>query len=159
MQQLGEPMKINLILDGHPLSGYRNIDPYGFGDETKTVGDIHNLNDIVEDAEATEILALDVIDFMPSDTVLTAISHWVSKLRHRGTIVIGGKDLWQISKAIHQKILDITEANEAIHGTEEKPRLSHLTIDRLVSIMEDQGLKILKKRVNKFDMVVEAQRP
>ena len=62
-------MKINLLLDGHALSGYKNIDPYGYGDETKVVGDVENLHDIVEDAEATEILALDIIDFLPLDSI------------------------------------------------------------------------------------------
>jgi hypothetical protein len=152
-------MKINLILDGHPLSGYKNIDPHGYGDEAKTVGDLENLHDIVEDAEATEILALDIIDFLPLNSVEPAISHWISKLRHGGKIAIGGKDLWQISKASYQKILGLAEANEVIHGTQERPRISHLTIDILIEILEKQGLQIIKKRINKFDMTVEAQRP
>ena len=142
-------MKINLILDGHPLSGYKNIDPHGYEDETKTVGDLENLHDIVEDAEATEILALDIIDFLPLNSVEPAISHWVSKLRHGGKIAIGS----------YQKILGLAEANEVIHGTQERPRISHLTIDTLIEILEKQGLQVIKKRVNKFDMTVEAQRP
>jgi len=152
-------MKINLILDGHALSGYKNIDPYGYGDETKVVGDVENLDDMVEDAEATEILALDIIDFLPPESIEAAIGHWVSKLRHGGKIAIGGKDLWQISKALYQKILDLEEANEVIHGTQEKPRISNFTIDKLINTLESRGLQILKKRINKFDMVVEAQRP
>ena len=151
-------MKVNLILDGHPLSGYVNIDPHGFGEESKVVGGVENLDEFVEDSEATEILALDIIDFLPPDLVLPTIQHWITKLRHGGKIVIGGKDLWQISKALYYKIINTKQANEAIHGNEKKLRHNQLTMEELTSILEKQDLKILKKRINSLDMSVEAQR-
>ena len=152
-------MKINLILNGHPLSGYTNVDPHGFGEAGKVVGDFTNLDDIVEDSEATEILALDVIDFLEPDSIEKTISHWVSKLRRGGKIVIGGRDLWQISKAVYYKLIDIKEANEAIRGGGDFARFNQSTIQELISVLESHNLKILKKRINKFDISVEAQRP
>ena len=87
-------MRINLMWgNGSPLSGYTNVDPHSYDKEGVINSDITDLNDIVGDSEATEILVADVIDYLPKEIVAKAIGHWVTKLRHKGKIVMMALEL------------------------------------------------------------------
>ena len=154
-------MKVNLIINGHSLSGHVNIDPYGFGDSSKVAGDVFDIGHAVQDSEATEILAHDIINFTEYSKIDSVILNWVSKLRHGGVIVIGGKDLWHVSKCYSQRLINTEEFNKAVFGNQEHKkdyRQSHVTMTEVVSKLESLGLKVLKKRVNGYEMVVEAVR-
>tara|TARA_R110002051_G_C8474075_1_gene460555 strand:- start:34 stop:504 length:471 start_codon:yes stop_codon:yes gene_type:complete len=156
-------MKINLMWgNGSPLSGYTNIDPHSYDKEGVLNSDITDLDDVVENSEATEILVSDVIDYLPKGVVSKAIGHWVSKLRHKGRIVIGGHDIYEISKIISQQGVSAEEISEVLHGKQNNPwefKASHTTASNLAETLEQHGLKVLKKRVSGFKMIVEAIRP
>ena len=155
-------MKVNIIINGHALSGYTNIDPHGFGDDSKVLGDVSNIDEHVENSEAREILAHDVINFLPYEQIDSVISDWVKKLRHGGKIVILGKDLWHLCKAYSQKLVSTEQFNSALFGEQSHSgdyRLSHITMPELAMKLEALGLKVVKKRVNGYEMVVEAIRP
>jgi hypothetical protein len=156
-------MRINLMWgNGSPLSGYTNVDPHSYDKEDVINGDITDLNDIVDDSEATEILVADVIDYLPRAMVAKAISHWVTKLRHKGRIVIGGHDIYEITKIMSQQGISAEEISDVLHGTQNHPwefKASHTTAADLAKTLEQHGLKILKKRVSGFKMIVEAIRP
>lgn len=156
--------KINLLYgSGDVLHTHLNLDPFTAEEtDSLTRADVKNLNDFVDDAEAQEIIALDVIDYIPLMDINKVIEHWVTKLRHGGSLIIGGVDLFEVSKAFAQYRLDITQANQLIHGEQSKPylvkRVNFSTIG-LVDYLTSLGLKIQKKRVNNFYMIVEAIRP
>lgn len=166
-------MKLNLILNGEPLTGYTNVDPYGFNNSDKVVADLRNLDDVVDDAEAEEIIAEDVIDFLPLNDIESAINHWIKKLRHGGRIVIGGVDMYEVCKAFSSYSIDLATTNRILHGPQDKPyneRHANFTIIGLSDFLEERGLKILSKRVygfnlndveqrKQFHMFVQAQRP
>ena len=156
-------MRINLMWgNGSPLSGYTNVDPHSYDKEGVINSDITDLNDIVGDAEATEILAGDVIDYLPKEIVAKAIGHWVTKLRHKGRIVIGGHDIYEITKIVSQQGISAEEISSVLHGEQNNPwefKASHTTATDLAKTLEQHGLKILKKRVSGFKMIVEAVRP
>jgi hypothetical protein len=156
-------MRINLMWgNGSPLSGYTNVDPHSYDKEDVINGDITDLNDIVDDSEATEILVADVIDYLPRAMVAKTISHWVTKLRHKGRIVIGGHDIYEITKIMSQQGISAEEISDVLHGTQNHPwefKASHTTAADLAKTLEQHGLKILKKRVSGFKMIVEAIRP
>jgi len=156
-------MRINLMWgNGSPLSGYTNVDPHSYDKEDVVNGDITDLNDIVDDSEATEILVADVIDYLPRAMVAKTISHWVTKLRHKGRIVIGGHDIYEITKIMSQQGISAEEISDVLHGTQNHPwefKASHTTAADLAKTLEQHGLKILKKRVSGFKMIVEAIRP
>lgn len=156
-------MRINLMWgNGSPLSGYTNIDPHSYDKDGVINADVTDLNDIVGDSEAVEILATNVIDYLPKEIASKAIGHWVSKLRHKGKIVIGGHDIYEIAKIISQHGVSIEEISDVLHGQQNNPwefKASHTTAADLASTLEEYGLKVLKKRVNGFKMVVEAIRP
>jgi len=156
-------MKVNLMWgQGHPLSGYLNVDPHTLDVEGIFTGDVTNLDGYVDDSEATEILALDVIDFLPLDMAGKAMHNWVQKLRHGGKIVVGGTDISLVAMMFNKKVLGLTEFNKIVHGEQKSGwdfKASHLSIKELVELLEGLGLKVLKKRHSQFQMSVEAQRP
>lgn len=156
-------MRINLMWgNGQPLSGYVNVDPHTYNKEGVVNADVTNLDDIVGNSEATEIIASDVIDYLPKDIAQKTIAHWITKLRHKGKIVIGGHDLYEISKIVSQKGVDIDEISGIIHGSQNQPwefKTSHTTAPKLAENLEQHGLRVLKKRVSGFKMIVEAVRP
>jgi len=155
-------MKINLMWGrGNPLSGYLNVDPHIYGVDGVSTGDVTNLDGYVNDSEATEILALDILDFLPLGIAGKALHNWVQKLRHGGKIVVGGTDIGLVCMMFSKKELDLTELNKIVHGEQTKGwdfKASHLSMPELVELLEGLGLKILKKRHSKFQMSVEAQR-
>ena len=155
-------MKLNLLWGtGHPLSGYVNIDPHSYNKEGIVNGDVTKLDEFVEDSEATEILAMDIIDFIPYSIITATVSHWVKKIRLGGKIVIGGIEIYEISKIFAQQGIGIEEFLIAAYGHQSNPwefKASHMTLQDLESLLTQHGLKILKKRINGFKMSVEAQR-
>ena len=166
-------MKLNLLWSGHALNGYVNVDPFGFGDENKVVADLKNLDDVVDDSEAMEIIAEDIIDFLPLGDVEDAINHWIKKLRHGGRIIVGGVDMFEACKAFSTYTIDLAMANYLLHGAQEQPweeRHANFTLLGLAQFLEDRGLKIITKRgygvssnragyEKNYHMYVEAMRP
>jgi hypothetical protein len=156
--------KINLLYgSGDVLHTHLNLDPFT-SEETDALirSDIKNLDSFIDDAEAQEIIALDVIDYIPLTDINKVIQHWVSKLRHGGSLIIGGTDLFEVSNAFSQYRIDITQANKLIHGEQSKPYLIkrvNFTVMGLVDYLSALGLKLQKKRVSDFHMTVEAIRP
>ena len=105
-------MKVNLLWgNGDGISGYVNIDPHSYDKENITNGDVTNLDDIIDNSEATEILAADIIDYLPHEVGIKTIGHWVTKLRHKGKLTVGGSDIYEISKECGEKTF-ITDKGE-----------------------------------------------
>ena len=108
-----------------------------------------------------EILADDIIDFLPYSIIMQTISNWVKKLRHGGKIVIGGIELYEISKIFSQQEIGSEELLIALHGHQSHAwefKASHITIAELEEILKQHNLQILKKRINGFKMSIEARR-
>lgn len=157
-------MKINLLLNSKAVrSGYTNLDPLAPpGDPDRIPGTLTNLDDFVEDAEATEIVALDVIDFVPSTDTNDVLAHWIRKLRHGGILTIGGVDLRDVCKAVVFQQLNLTEANLLLYGEQEAPwqyRKATLTLQHVINALEEQGMEITRKHSDRFRYCVTARRP
>ena len=153
-------MKINLILDGHPISGYTNIDPYGYNDKNKVAGDIYNLDELVEDSEALEIIAADVLSFVHLSDVPKIINHWCSKLRRKGKIIISGSDINIISQLCHQQAISLESINQLLYGDNDtKTHLSQISLEYLIQALKSNCLQIMSKRIRGTSISVEAIRP
>lgn len=157
--------KINLLYGfGDYMSGHINIDPLGDPENSKIhIGDWKNLDEWVDDAEATEIIALyGIVEFIPRTEINTIVDHWVKKLRHGGTLIIGFTDIYEVAREFVNFNLSTTEVNKAFHGEQGRPehvkRCSFTTagMSEYLAILHD--MNIIKKRLNGFDAVVEAQR-
>jgi len=158
-------MKVNLLYtETEPRPGYLNVSPFTTeeSDDLK-IGEVFDLDEWVDDAEATEIIASDVIDYLPANLVMDVIEHWVSKLRRGGTLIIGGTDLYEVCKGFTTYAMDVREANAYLHGhAADNPQFVKkitLTALGLSNFLAQKGLRIIKKRVTGYQFVVEAERP
>jgi len=156
--------KVNLIYGiGDVMHTHLNINPFA-EDESDVIirADITNLDKYVDDSELKELVALDVIDYLPMEKTESAISNWIKKIRIGGSVVLGGVDLFEVSKSLCQYRIDITEANMLIHGEQKKPymtRRANFTAIGLSEYLQERfNLQIIKKRINNYKMIVEARR-
>lgn len=152
-------MKLNLTLDlAGQRSGYVNINPLADPNNPDFIrSNIDNLSIYVDDGEATEIIALDLIDFIPLQEKESVMKHWLSKLAIGGTITIGGTDLYQVAKAFALNQLKLGETAAFLYG-DNLSRSGLITCAQMKKILEDSGLKVLEARLNNFSYHVIAER-
>jgi hypothetical protein len=158
-------MKVNLIYgQGDTLNGYLNLHPFAMQDTENTkIADVKNIDRYVCDAEATEIIATDVVDYLVLYEVPEVISHWIKKLRHGGKLIIGGVDVAHVSRDFSKGDIDLETTNKLLHGIQTQPHMVkrvNLTINGICQFLQgDHGLKIIKKRHDGYNYIVEAARP
>lgn len=154
-------MKLNITLGQPPINGYLNIDP-NLDHDGKVVCPLDNLNDHVDDAECEEILALDVLEYIPKELADKTVVHWLSKLAHGGKIILSGINARQVAKAILNKSIDIDAANILMYGEQNHPwqrKYGITDIQRLSDVLTGLGLKVISKQLDGFKMTVIAERP
>lgn len=146
-------MKINIInIPGNTYAGFSNIH----------ISEVANLDNLCEIAECTRLIAEDVLDYFSSHEVDGILGNWISKLRHGGTIIIGGIDINMVAKALVNKQIDLTQANILLFGNQDSTdsyRKSALTSELMIQALKTCGLTILKKRTNNYKYIIEAERP
>ena len=156
-------MKINLLVDSDKvMGGYLNIDPCAKDGEAKVKGIIHDLNEYVDDGEAEIIRAIDAIGYFAHVDSAVVADNWIRKLKHGGTIIIGGIDIIEVARAIANRTIDIDQANILLYGNQKHSwdfYKAGFTALQLVEYLESKGLKITKKRIHDFHFIVEAVRP
>ena len=157
--------KLNLLYGGGDhMSGYLNIDPLADPENDKIiVADWKNLDELVDDAEATEILALNsLIEFVPRPEINNVVDHWISKLRHGGKLVCAFIDTYEVCREFVNFNIGMGEVNEVFHGSQDRKELvKHCSFTthgfaEYLSVKHD--MKIIKRRLNGFDAIVEAER-
>jgi hypothetical protein len=92
------------------LSGYTNIE-LGSADNWDEA-----LDTGVDDAEATEIIINNVLEFVALPGLAGFLEHIVRKLRHEGTLIITGVDAYLVAKDFLSYKLSIEEFNMFLHG-------------------------------------------
>ncbi len=152
-------MKLQLSVNKAPLNGYMNLDrsPVDPDSQPAFTGTFLNLSALIEESECTEILADDLLDYIPADEIMASLEYWVKLLRHGGKLIVGGTDLYEVSKAVSNQTLNIKEANEVLHGSGVE-RINQLSIVDLLELLKSLGLNIITRRINGFKMVVVAVR-
>jgi predicted SAM-dependent methyltransferase len=153
-------MKIRITVGSEEkLNGYTNIDPISHFDDLNA--DLRNLDEIASDAECSEILADEVIDFIRQEEVYPILDHWISKLRHKGNIFISFYDTRQIAKAFFRGKINLDEFNKIVHGTFSAPwdvRLSHTTVEEISKFLQSRGLVVNKKTLDGLKATIGATR-
>lgn len=159
-------MKLNLLWGDGPEYGesYTNINPF-LQMETANCkrGNVQDLSRFADDGEVSELIALDVIDYLDTSKVVPVIEGWVKKLAHGGTIIIGGTDMYEVCRLFSHYKINLLQVNALLHGDGSKPYLikkTQFTLKGLADLLAQLGLKIMKKRLDQetLQMVVEAQR-
>ena len=153
-------MKVNIICGGHALTGYVNIDPLAKNEPNKIAADFGNLDSLIHDSEATEILASEVIQYIPFNSVPKVLENWAKKLRINGRISVGGYDVTEACKSYANKTCSLEDLNFLLDGYPSTPLAisSAISMSFIRNILESFGLKILKQRKNGHHILVEAVR-
>ncbi len=158
-------MRINLLLDNEKdlLSGYINVDPFLIqNSENRASHNVTNLDGLVCDNEATEIIAKDILDYYPINKVPEVVCHWIKKLAHKGTIIIESIDIEEVSRGVVFGNIKLEDANKLLYGKQEKQwqnKKHCLSLGQAVDFLQSQGMKIIKKRNNNFRFNIVAERP
>lgn len=159
-------MKLNLLFDNPQgvRGGYINLDPLCQDESTSNFfrrEDIKTL-DCIDDAECEEIMAIDVIDYFKAEDAKELVGIWAKKLKHGGLIVLGFIDVYQLTKTILGRSIDINKTNELMHGKQDKgwkTIRSSLSMEYVTNLLEGHGFHILSKRFNGYNAIVKARRP
>lgn len=140
-------MKISLGIESECLNGYTYV------------GVSKNLNQFCDDAQCTEIYSTDIINYIPYYEIEKYITHLVSKMRKGCKIILGGIDAMEACKMCLRQDFSILEYNKIIYGEDKKrPTCCHMTLSVLTKLLQSNGLKIMKKRLDGIQMIVEAIR-
>lgn len=153
-------MRLNITFGGEPVNGFLNVDPY-FDHDGKTKCAIDNI-DCVDNNECEEIIALDVLEYIPVQLADKTIDHWVSKLAHGGKLTVNATNIRQVARSVINKSVNLDELNEYIYGSQRfdwEIKRGMVDLDRLCGAMISKGLKIVSKRLDGLKMFVTAERP
>ncbi len=148
-------MKINIILSNAGEAyrqGYENINLLTQQD----------LSCIADNGEAEEVLALNVLDYLPYPNIANIVSHFVSKLAHKGKLIIQVVDTLEVCKALANRSITMGEAATLLYGEQSEPwnfRKAPFTIVDLVALFQSKGLRILRKHTEAFQSLIIGERP
>ena len=123
--------------------------------------------DIAEDAEVTELVANDILEYIPLTQLNEFLAAMITKLRHGGTMIITGVDSYSVAKDYVAHKLSIEDFNILIHGYNDSAREGHtdskcatLALQGLVSYLKTEfGLKIVRQGLEDYKYMIEVQRP
>jgi hypothetical protein len=153
-------MKLNLFVEGVALNGYVNITPLPA--KGSVLGDLRNLDPHCGQAEATEIRATGVLDYVHHSEIIETLRNWVSKLRHGGKLVVGGLEIEEIARLAYIGEYTPHETNQLIFGSgnnyAQLKRGCH-SIEDICELLAACGLHIKSKRLLYPNFVIEAVRP
>lgn len=166
-------MKLNLLLDNPAgiLNGYVNVDPFAKGQDERVCAEVTNLDSVVSDGEAEEILAYDILHYFPMIMVDGMIANWLKKLSIKGgKLAISATDLYEVSRQFWIGDINADKANCLLYGMQNKVLDSGgvwdckkccINIFQLEqTILSYQNFKILKKTVDPktFEGLIVCQR-
>ena len=154
-------MKLNLGCGSDIRLGYINIDRLPPGEISSDVyrqGDISSLDWLTEDNTVDEIIALDCIEYLPTNVIKSALINWAQKLTTGGILKILVPDCHAIAKSFMQGQFDLNEYSQMTFGTqiENDNRLSIIDAATLLSTLQEIGLTISLKRYEGVAIYIEA---
>ncbi len=158
-------MRLNILLDdpGGARSGYANVDPFApEGDRDRFKCDVSNLDAVVDNGEAVEIVAHDILDYFGVGKIDEILDHWVSKLAYGGRLSLSVVDVREVARGLLAESLPFNDASILIYGAQQRAwdfRRSMFTVARLAEVLENKGFNVLKKRIENFRAVVTCERP
>lgn len=156
-------MKINLTLNAPAiLGGFATIDPYAPPSPDYHTGSIGNLDEYADDAECEAILATDVLDYFSPGDVDAILENWVRKLRHGGTLTVGGIDMKEVARQLSTNEISMNTANRFLYGDQTQPwqtRKATITLPLMCDVLRSCGLKIVRQSLSNCFYTITAERP
>ena len=148
-------MRVNLTSnnDNNLPTYYTNINIWNNGPHSAG-----QLGEFVDDGEAEEFRALNILGLFPQNKSEEILNHWISKVAHKGKLIIGEVECLDVSKAYANGRISIDDFNNLLRGENSVVQTS-FSVGQIVNFLEAKGFKILKKRVSNYYFIVEAERP
>ena len=151
-------MKIHLHQNPEDeLNGYTNICLGQAADRDEA------LDAVADDAEVMELIANNILEFIPLTKLIYYLEHLVKKVRHGGKIVITGIDAYAVAKDYTSYRLSIEDFNLLLHGNQRETseiKCATLTMYGVaVFLREEFGLTITRQNLDDYNYVIEATRP
>lgn len=154
-------MKVNLILGKKDLvrSGHLNLDAslQAPPDDPADIRRPCSVNDWpgVSPNEAEEIVATEVLDFLPPHHVGEVFGYWVSRLALGGKLVVACADCLEAAHLVSLQDNPVEACNRLLYAG----RQSAHSVESLAELFEQAGLKVTWKMVNGTRAIVEGVRP
>lgn len=154
-------MKLNLRCGNDIRTGYVNVDRMPqkqLATDVYRQGDISSLDWLTEHDTVDEIIAMDCLEYLPTNTIKQAITSWYQKLSLGGVMKIMVPDCFAIAQAFAQGQLSLEEYSTMILGTQNNNdnRLSVIDTTTLIGFLQDIGFTIVLKRYEGVAIYVEA---
>lgn len=154
-------MRINLKCGNDIRIGYINVDKHQTNQGQNNIykqGDISNLDWLTENDTVEEILALDCLQYLRTDTIPKGIDNWYRKLSSGGILKILVPDCYAVSEAFVQGQINMDEYSQITFGVsnDNDSRLSMIDRTILFDMLEKSGLTITLKRYEGISIYVEA---
>ena len=135
-------MKIFTYLPGittEKMDGYESID-------LSEIGEINN-------SSCDEVFVGDCLDFIEQRTDFG--TELIKKIAYGGTITIVGVDVFEMSRAVEVRQIDLPAINAILYNH----RCSISSVGNVVSWVRQLGLNVISQRVSDFKYTVIAKRP
>lgn len=109
-------MKINICFgnSNEYLNGYINTN--FIKNDKFEICHPENIDIIVDDGEADEILAINVLNYIEFNKIKDVVTNWYKKLKYDGTITISFFDFVEICRALTTNQLSFSDAKKLIYG-------------------------------------------
>lgn len=154
-------MKLNLGCGNDIRSGYMNVDRVSANQVPPDIykqGDIQTLDWLVEDEKVDEIVAIDCLEYLPTDVVKGSLANWAKKMISGGILKIMVPDCHAVAKAFSQGQLSLQEYLQITFGTQRDNdnRITAIDTVTLLDVLREIGLTISLKRYEGVAIYVEA---
>ena len=136
-------MKIKITVNDIPDNEHITLDPCPI-DGPAYSGSITNLDGICDRAEAVEILASSILDYIPTANLSQAISKWCELLRHGGKIILGGTNANEVSSLWINKQINTEQFNALLFGSGPVRHAAIYSWQEIVDILNSNGIKITR---------------
>jgi len=152
-------MKLNIKCGTDVRNGYVNIDNDTTVSGKVRHGGIESVDWVCEDGDAEEILAVNALRFVQTDQTDSVLQNWCAKLNAGGKITIQDTDLHLICKAFSNDQIDQAELSASLFGLQHNmPFRSGIDLRSVVSKLSSLGLKVVNKRFDGMNFIVEAEK-
>ncbi len=157
-------MKLNLLLDNEAgcIPDALNLDPMASQGQKTVLCDITILDEYVEDGEADEIVARNILSYFDAGRVTEIISQWVKKTARGGSLTISDVDIVQAWKAYNRAELNFIELNHCLYGEQQRPwmfRKVGLCLQEVCEALLACGMEVVEKKLYSVLFEIKAVKP
>lgn len=142
-------MKVFLVFGpSEARNGYVNVDPRQ-----------GSLDGTVEAGEASEVVAINILDYLAPAKQVELLHHWVSRLARGGSITVSCTDLYEVCRSLITGTLDEDAVTSVLYGTSKARRAAIFSEKTLMEKLRSLGLEIMTRRTDGLICTVTGRRP